>query len=111
MRDAANGVSGREPHQRRPFPHLLGVPMDLGLNGKRALVLSSSRGLGLGIAQSLAREGADVMLTARSEDKLRAAADSINAAGAGRASFLAADLKTDAEKVHRSAIEALGGPI
>ncbi|HEY0571711.1 MAG TPA: SDR family oxidoreductase [Enterovirga sp.] len=85
--------------------------MDLGLKGKRALVLSSSRGLGLGIAQSLAREGADVMLTARSEDKLRAAADSINAAGAGRASFLAADLKTDAEKVHRSAIEALGGPI
>ena len=47
--------------------------MDLGLSGKRALVLSSSRGLGLGIAQALAAEGADVMLTARSADRLKAA--------------------------------------
>jgi 3-oxoacyl-[acyl-carrier protein] reductase len=85
--------------------------MDLGLTGKRALVLSSSRGLGRGIAESIAREGANVMLTARSEDKLRAAADAINAGGAGRASYLAADLKTDAEKIHRTAVETLGGPI
>ena len=34
--------------------------MDFGLTGKRALVLSSSRGLGLGVAKSLAAEGADV---------------------------------------------------
>src|SRR5215212_9269077 len=49
-------------------------PMDLGLSGKRALVLSSSRGLGLGVAESLAREGAHVMMTARSGDRLEAAA-------------------------------------
>jgi 3-oxoacyl-[acyl-carrier protein] reductase len=85
--------------------------MDLGLKGKRALVLSSSRGLGRGIAESLAREGADIMLTARSEDKLRTAADAINSAGGGRASFLAADLKTDAPRIHQAATEALGGPI
>lgn len=36
--------------------------MDLGIKGKRALVLASSRGLGLGIAVALAREGANVLL-------------------------------------------------
>ncbi|MDB5512204.1 MAG: short-chain dehydrogenase/reductase [Enterovirga sp.] len=85
--------------------------MDLGLTGKRALVLSSSRGLGRGIAEALAAEGADVMLTARSEDKLKAAADAINARGAGRASYMTADLKSDAAGIHARAVEALGGPI
>lgn len=85
--------------------------MDLGLDGKRALVLSSSRGLGRGIAEALAAEGADVLLTARSEDKLRAAAEAINGRGRGRAHILAADLKSSAEEVHARAVEALGGPI
>jgi 3-oxoacyl-[acyl-carrier protein] reductase len=85
--------------------------MDLGLKGKRALVLSSSRGLGRGIAEAIAAEGADVMLTARSEDKLKAAADAINARGAGRASYIAADLKADLEKIHAKAVESLGGAI
>lgn len=31
--------------------------MDFGISGKRALVLASSRGLGLGIATALAKEG------------------------------------------------------
>mgnify|MGYP001051295058 CR=1 FL=1 len=44
--------------------------MDLGLKGKRALVLSSSRGLGKASAESLAAEGAEVFMTARSADKL-----------------------------------------
>ena len=44
--------------------------MDLDLNGKRALVLASSRGLGLGIAEALAAEGANVLLCGRSADKL-----------------------------------------
>lgn len=85
--------------------------MDLGLDGKRALVLSSSRGLGRGIAEALAAEGADVMLTARSEDKLKAAADAINGRGRGRAHAFAADLKSSVEEVHARAVEALGGPI
>ncbi|SVB93229.1 uncharacterized protein METZ01_LOCUS246083, partial [marine metagenome] len=34
--------------------------MDLGLNGKRALVLGSSQGIGAEIARVLAREGCDV---------------------------------------------------
>ncbi|NBN79971.1 SDR family oxidoreductase [Microvirga tunisiensis] len=39
--------------------------MDLGLNGKRALVLGASRGLGRAIAEVLAREGAHVIAAAR----------------------------------------------
>jgi 3-oxoacyl-[acyl-carrier protein] reductase len=83
--------------------------MDLGLSGKRALVLSSSRGLGLGIAQALAAEGADVMLTARSAERLKAAADAINAQGKGRAHQHAGDLAGGVEAIHGAAMEALGG--
>lgn len=85
--------------------------MDLGLDGKRALVLSSSRGLGRAIAESLAAEGAGVMLTARSEDKLKAAAAEINARGRGKAFYAAADLKTSVDDLHAKAVAALGGPI
>ena len=35
--------------------------MDLGLQGKKALVMSSSRGLGEGIARALADEGVHVL--------------------------------------------------
>ena len=45
--------------------------MDTGLRKKNALVLSSSRGLGLGIAEALADEGANVLLTGRSEERLK----------------------------------------
>lgn len=44
--------------------------MDLGLTGKRALVLGASRGLGMAIAKSLAAEGATVFAAARSRDKI-----------------------------------------
>lgn len=83
--------------------------MDLGLRGKRALVLSSSRGLALGVARSLAAEGADVMMTARSADRLNAAAAAINAAGAGRAHTVVGDLATSVEAIHEAAMTALGG--
>ena len=51
--------------------------MDLGLTGKRALVLGSSKGLGHGIAEQLAAEGAHVTLVGRNEDRLRQAAGSL----------------------------------
>ena len=85
--------------------------MDLGLTGKRALVLSSSRGLGRGIAEALAAEGAHVALTARSADKLKEAADAINARPTGRAVQFAADIKTEAGTIAGRAAEMLGGPI
>lgn len=45
--------------------------MDLGLTGKRALVLGASRGLGAAIARTLAEEGASVIAAARSPDKIQ----------------------------------------
>ncbi|OWT60301.1 SDR family oxidoreductase [Candidimonas nitroreducens] len=51
--------------------------MDLGINGKVALITASSAGLGKNIAHALAAEGVNVVLFARSADKLRAIADDI----------------------------------
>ncbi len=72
--------------------------MDLGIKGKRALVLASSRGLGLGIAVALAREGANVLLCGRNGDRLAANCDAINAEGNGKADWVWADL-SDADFV------------
>ena len=66
--------------------------MDLGLKGKKALLLASSQGLGLGVATTLCAEGADVLICGRVEDKLRDAADGLNASGPGKASYVVADL-------------------
>src|SRR3954468_8809871 len=66
--------------------------MDLGLTGKRALVLGSSKGLGHGIAEQLAAEGAHVTLGGRNGDRLRQAAHEITARGAGTARFVAVDM-------------------
>jgi len=51
--------------------------MDLGIEGRVALVLGASRGLGRAVATALGHEGARVALAARSDDLLSAAADEI----------------------------------
>ncbi|WP_299967262.1 SDR family oxidoreductase [uncultured Roseobacter sp.] len=51
--------------------------MDLGIAGKRALVLGASRGLGKAIAQGLSAEGVSVYAAARSVDKIAAYADGV----------------------------------
>ncbi len=48
--------------------------MDLGIEGRVALVMGASRGIGHGIAGSLAREGARVAIASRSEERIEAAA-------------------------------------
>ena len=48
--------------------------MDLGLNGKVAMVAGASRGLGFAVAQVLAREGAHVSIASRDEAAIRDAA-------------------------------------
>jgi len=85
--------------------------MDLGISGKRALVLASSRGLGKGIAVALAHEGAHVLLCGRSAETLTANCAAINAEGRGRADWVQADL-SDADFVDTVAgavVEKLGG--
>ena len=48
--------------------------MNLGLQGKVAIVGGASQGIGYGIARALAQEGATLALTARREAGLQAAA-------------------------------------
>jgi 3-oxoacyl-[acyl-carrier protein] reductase len=59
--------------------------MDLGLDGKVALVTGASQGIGFGIAKELALEGARVAISSRTKEKIEAAAREIEAAaGEGR---------------------------
>ena len=51
--------------------------MDLGIEGRVALVAAASKGLGKAAAMELAREGARVVIAARDEEELAAAADDI----------------------------------
>ena len=44
--------------------------MELGLTGKNALILASSKGLGKSVAMELASEGANVFLCSRNEEEL-----------------------------------------
>jgi 3-oxoacyl-[acyl-carrier protein] reductase len=55
--------------------------MDLGIAGKVALVTGASRGIGFGIAEALAEEGARVAVSSRSRERIDAAAARIGAAG------------------------------
>jgi 3-oxoacyl-[acyl-carrier protein] reductase len=56
------------------------VPVDLGLDGARALVGGGSSGLGLAVGTALAAEGARVALVGRPSAKLDAAADGVTGA-------------------------------
>jgi 3-oxoacyl-[acyl-carrier protein] reductase len=51
--------------------------MDLGLDGKVALVTGASQGIGFGIAKELALEGARVAISSRTQEKIEAAAREI----------------------------------
>ena len=55
--------------------------MDLGIKGKWALVGGASKGLGFGCAQSLAREGANLVIVARGAEALEAAAVTLRKLG------------------------------
>jgi 3-oxoacyl-[acyl-carrier protein] reductase len=51
--------------------------MDLGLRGRKAIVCAASKGLGRACARALAREGVDLVITARSREALEATAEEI----------------------------------
>ena len=80
------------------------------LQGRRALVSGGNSGIGEAMARALGLAGARVMLVARREVELRAAADRLRADGIS-ADSLAADL-CDVEALRRAAVQAqaqLGG--
>ena len=63
--------------------------MDLGLEGRRTLIVGGSQGIGFATAQLMAQEGAEIALASRSADKLAAAAERI-----GGARTIACDMTT-----------------
>ena len=76
--------------------------MDLGVKGKLALVTASSGGMGKNIARTLAAEGANIVLFARTGEKLRAIAQEIEETYGVKAIAVAGSM-TDHDDVHRLA--------
>ncbi len=70
--------------------------MDLGLQGKTALVCAASKGLGRACAMSLAREGVAVTIVARTSGPLEATAEEIRAATGAKVDTVAVDITTEA---------------
>ena len=68
--------------------------MDLGLNGKWALVCAASKGLGKGCAAALVREGVNVVITARGAEALEATAAELRALKGGEVRTVAGDITT-----------------
>ncbi|MCA3105782.1 MAG: SDR family oxidoreductase [Rhodocyclaceae bacterium] len=70
--------------------------MDLGIAGRKAIVCAASKGLGRACAMSLAREGVDVVITARTPGPLEETADEIRSATGVRVITVASDITTEA---------------
>jgi 3-oxoacyl-[acyl-carrier protein] reductase len=87
--------------------------MDLGIQGKWALVCAASKGLGKGCAVALAREGVHVVVTARGAEALEATAAELRAISAGGAGgevrAVAGDITTDAGRAAALAACPAGG--
>lgn len=86
--------------------------MNFELNGKTCLVTGASAGIGVGIAQVMAREGVTLAILARRREPMEALADAIKAEVGRRPTVIVADLmdKTAPETV-RAAVHAAMGPL
>jgi 3-oxoacyl-[acyl-carrier protein] reductase len=85
--------------------------MDLQIDGNAALVTASSSGLGKASAKALAREGVDVVINGRDEDRLAAAKDDIEAVAEGDVVAQSGDLTDPAETVAlvETTVDEFGG--
>ena len=68
--------------------------MDLGIRGKQALVCAASKGLGRGCAFSLAREGVELTIVARTPEPLEETAAAIREATGAKVTAVAVDITT-----------------
>lgn len=66
--------------------------MDLGLSGKVAIVAASSQGLGKAIATQFVREGVNVMITSRNEEKLKEVQEELSSLNGGNVSYVVTDI-------------------
>ena len=84
--------------------------MDLGLKGKRALVMGASKGLGRSIADALAGEGVSLVISGRNQASLDKTAAELKAAGAPAAQGVVADVAKGEEmdRLADAAVAALG---
>ena len=82
--------------------------MDLGLKGRRAIVCAASKGLGRGCAMALAREGVEVVITARTAGPLEATADDIRRETGVAVTVVVGDIATEAGR--RAALAACPEP-
>jgi len=88
-----------------------GNAMELGLQGKHAIVTGGSRGIGKAIARELAREGVDLAIVARSREELEATARELATETSRRVLPLVADVtsRQQVDGVVARAAERLGG--
>ena len=70
--------------------------MDLGIEGRWALVCAASKGLGKGCATALVKEGVNVVITARGADVLEATAAELRKLDGGEVRSVAGDITTAA---------------
>jgi 3-oxoacyl-[acyl-carrier protein] reductase len=69
--------------------------MDLGIRGKTAIVCAASKGLGKACALQLAKEGVDVVISARTKSELEATAEEIRKAANVKVTAVACDVTTE----------------
>lgn len=82
--------------------------MDLGIKGRTAIVCAASKGLGKGSALALAREGVNVVISARGREALEATAAEIRAATGVKVTAVAGDVTTEAGR--NAILEACPAP-
>src|SRR6201995_5495200 len=70
--------------------------MDLGIAGRRAVVCASSKGLGRGCAEALAREGVDVVINGRNEAEVMATTEAIRQSSRVNVTPLVPDVASEA---------------
>ena len=79
--------------------------MDLGLTGRTAVVCGASSGIGLGIAESLAGDGANVVMFARRRELVEREAERLGAIAVAGDVTIADDL----ERLVQTAVDTYGG--
>lgn len=84
--------------------------MELQLSGKTAVIAASSQGLGKAIAEGLLREGANVVISGREEEKLKDVVTELQQIGSGKVVFRRTDItnQEDIKQLIQTAVDQFG---